>query len=281
MKRILMASDLSARSDRALQRAVSLADELGAELEIVTVSEDKLAETATVEAKPGADEALAKQLAAVAAGARANISQRVIAGVDYEDIIQRSNIILADLVILGTHRRTKRELFREMTAALVLRHGNIPVLVVKNPVIGPYRHVLVPTDLSAHAEAATRISASLAPQGKVSLLHVVHRPFKSFLSRRDQNSLMADNREQANEKLGDLISRLSAELADRAPQFEVNFLEGDILGSINAAVAKLNPDLLAVGTHGRSGFAHAVIGSIAEQLLCDASVDILAAKAWS
>ena len=90
---------------------------------------------------------------------------------------------------------------------------------------------------------------------------------------------MADNREQANEKLGDLISRLSAELADRAPQFEVNFLEGDILGSINAAVAKLNPDLLAVGTHGRSGLAHAVIGSVAEQLLCDASVDMLAAKA--
>jgi len=42
MKKFLMATDLSARSDRAVERAVALARELGAKLKIVHVVDEDL-----------------------------------------------------------------------------------------------------------------------------------------------------------------------------------------------------------------------------------------------
>lgn len=47
MRKMLMATDLSVRCDRALQRALSLAGELGAELEILHVVDESLIEGIT------------------------------------------------------------------------------------------------------------------------------------------------------------------------------------------------------------------------------------------
>lgn len=278
MKRILMANDLSARSDRALRRAVSLAKEFDAELEVITVIEEMLLEPSTRQSELFAKQALAAQLAIVPNGDGIEISQRVVVGLDYEDIIRRSVECDADLVVLGIHRHKTRELFRGTTAERVVRYGVRPVLVVKDPVTGPYRKVVVATDLSAHAEAAARTAARLAPQGKVTLVHAIHRPFLAFLGRGDQDSLMAENRVQAAATLRETIDRLSAELGDHAPKFELSFPEGEVSVALQAEIAKLKPDLLAMGTHGRSGISHAVIGSIAERFLADCPIDVLAVK---
>jgi nucleotide-binding universal stress UspA family protein len=45
-------------------------------------------------------------------------------------------------------------------------------------------------------------------------------------------------------------------------------------------IATLKPDLLVVGTHGRTGVAGAVLGSVATGLLSDPPCDVLAVKAW-
>jgi nucleotide-binding universal stress UspA family protein len=43
---------------------------------------------------------------------------------------------------------------------------------------------------------------------------------------------------------------------------------------------RLPADLLVAGTHGRTGVAHALLGSVAEDLLLQAHCDVLIAKAW-
>jgi nucleotide-binding universal stress UspA family protein len=45
-------------------------------------------------------------------------------------------------------------------------------------------------------------------------------------------------------------------------------------------VGRLSADLLVAGTHGRTGVAHAFLGSVAEDLLHQAHCDVLVAKAW-
>jgi nucleotide-binding universal stress UspA family protein len=47
-----------------------------------------------------------------------------------------------------------------------------------------------------------------------------------------------------------------------------------------ATANQLNADLVVAGTHGRAGIAHAVLGSVAEDLLRQAPCDVLVAKAW-
>jgi universal stress protein E len=45
---------------------------------------------------------------------------------------------------------------------------------------------------------------------------------------------------------------------------------------ISRAVSELRPDLLVMGTHGRSGLLKALIGSVTEEALRTQNVDILA-----
>jgi len=49
---------------------------------------------------------------------------------------------------------------------------------------------------------------------------------------------------------------------------------------VEAALDDFGPDLLVVGTHGRTGVAHALLGSVAERLLRRPQCDVLAVRAW-
>lgn len=279
MKKILMATDLSARSDRALQRAAAMADEFQAELEVIHVIDESLIEAITLQHETAARQAIAQQVSALPVADRVSISQRVIRGLDFSDILQRANESDADLVILGIHRHDTREMFQGTTAERVVRYGSRPVLVVKDTVRGPYRRALVGVDLSTHAQAAVAMAARLVPQGEVHLVHVAHRPFTAFLGRDTQNQLIADERRRVKGVLESGIQRLSAELGPAAPRFEIVMKEGQVRHVIREQVLALKPDLLAIGTHGRTGIAHAILGSVAEDLFASAPVDVLAVKA--
>ena len=55
---------------------------------------------------------------------------------------------------------------------------------------------------------------------------------------------------------------------------------GGALPVVEAALGELAPDLLVVGTHGRTGVAHTLLGSVAERLLRRPRCDVLAVRAW-
>lgn len=279
MKKILMATDLSARSDRALQRAATIADETCAALEVIHIVDESLRETAAFQRESAARDVIAQQVGAIPFGGRLTISQKVIRGLDYNGIIQRAEEFGADLVVLGIPRHDAPQLFQGTTAERVVRYGTRPVLVVKDSVRGPYRRALVAVDLSTHAQAAIAMAARLVPGGKVHLVHAAHRQFTAFLDRDTQNQLIRDELARVAAVLDSSIQTLSSQLGPTAPRFEVVLREGEVSRVIREQVAALKPDFLAVGTHGRTGIAHAIIGSIAEDLLASAPVDVLAVKA--
>lgn len=277
MKRILMANDMSARSDRALKRAAAMAAQFGAELEVVTVVEEVASHASRHEDL--AAEELARQVAALPQPVGCRVTERVLVGHDFEDIIRHAEACDADLVVLGIHRHKTREMFRGTTAERIVRYGRRPVLVVKNPVATPYRRVLVASDFSPSATAAAELAAKLTVGGELFLLHGVHRPFVGFLDRAGQDEHMDQRRDRAKAELARIADHLSRTLGSSAPRLEIVLPEGDAPHVIYSQVADLKPDLLAVGTHGRSGIAHALIGSVAEQMLADCPVDVLAVKA--
>jgi nucleotide-binding universal stress UspA family protein len=279
MRKILLATDLSVRCDRALQRAVSLAGELGAELEVIHVVDESLIEGITRQHEAAAKATIEQQIGALPEAKDLTISREVVRGLDCCEIIRRAEEDGFDLVVLGIHRHKTRQMFQGTTAERVVRYGARPVLVVKDAVSGPYRRALVAADLSTHAHAAMGMAARLAPRGAVYLVHAAHRPFTAFLGRDTQNQLISEERARITAALENSISKMSSELGDAAPRFEVVLREGEVRRVIREQVADLKPDVVAVGTHGRTGIAHAIIGSIAEDLLADAPVDVVAVKA--
>lgn len=280
MKRILVASDLTARSDRALQRAVIMAAVFGAELKVVHVVDETLSAPLALKHKEAAREALAAQVCAAGGGSGdANISQEVLAGVDYRDIAARAQDWGADLVILGVHRHSTPELFRGTTSERVVRYGACPVLIVKHSVAGPYRTVLAAVDLSSHSLAAVRMAAQLVPAGNVSIVYAAHRPFNAFLSRASQDQMVRSQHACFAAEIGTFTKQLAIELGEAVPEFTFIMTEGEIEHVMRRLAEEHKPDLIAVGTHGRAAFAQSIIGSVAEGLLTETPFDVLAVKA--
>lgn len=279
MKTIVVATDMSARADRALERAVRLASEQGASLEVLHIIDEDLPEAIAQAAEEKARLTLERQLGALAGSASVRINVRVLRGVDFRDIAGLADRHAADLLVLGIPRHDGPHLFKGTTSERIIRFGHRPVLVVKDVVAGPYRRAMVAVDLSPHSDAVLDVVARLVPGGEVYLVHVAHRPFSAFLGKDTQDHLVAGQREIVSSHLKRRTAELGSGLGKSAPRFEVVHCEGDVRQVIREQVAALRPDLLAIGTHGRTGLAHAIVGSIAEDLLASAPVDVLTTKA--
>jgi len=78
----------------------------------------------------------------------------------------------------------------------------------------------------------------------------------------------------AKEALSNLIDREN--LARLKPRVEVRI--GSPVPEIVAAAGDLKADLLCVGTHGRTGLAHLILGSQAERIIREAPCPVLTVK---
>lgn len=280
MKKFLVATDLSARSDRALQRAVALARERVAEIEVIHVVDDSYSGDAAAQLEMVAREKIRDQIAALNLHKEGTCRTTVVRGDDYVEIIERAEAIGADLIILGIPRERPRGLFRGTTAERIIRWGDIPALVVREPVTKSYQVLLVGVDLSVHSRRALRFAAELVPDGDFYLVHATHEPFTAFIGRETIKDLVLLEQNEFKKMIAPDIAELTALMKPKVPRFEVLFGQGLAESVMRDQIAQLRPDLVVIGTHGRTGIAHAVLGSVAENLLADAPVDILAVKAW-
>jgi len=274
-----MASDLTVQSDRALQRAIALAVQTGAQLKVLNVIDETLAGPIARKHEEAAREALADQIAAAPGAKSIGVSQEVIRGVGYRDIMAQAEEWDADLIVLGIHRHTGREMFRGTTSERIVRYGSRPVLVVKDAVGSAYKSALAAVDLSCHSLAAVRAATQLVPRGQIYIVYSAHRPFSAFLGRSSQDQIVRAQHAHFSAEMAGFVKRLTSELGEAAPKFEFIKTEGVIENVMRRLASELKPDVIAVGTHGRGALAQAVIGSVAEDLLADAPADVLTVKA--
>ena len=279
MKRLLMGTDLSVRSDRALQRALVLALDLRLDLTIVHVVDDSLPASVIEDQEAFARRTIEAQLRALDLAAKVAPEVHVVRGQDFAKLASLGHQMDGDLVVLGNHRHTIIDLFRGTTVERVVRFGDRPVLVAKSAVIAPYRKVLVAADYSQHSKAALQLAARIAPRSKISVLHACQESFAGFLDEHDLASFVADQQKEIKNWLQPAVDALARELGSNSPRFEFVFGTGAPLSVIQQHVIDTQPELIALGTHGRSGLAHVIVGSIAEHLLAEANIDVLAVKA--
>jgi nucleotide-binding universal stress UspA family protein len=131
-----------------------------------------------------------------------------------------------------------------------------------------FARILVPTDFSAPAEAALACGRELAHQFGASL-HLIHVAENPFL-----RAVAGDPRSLEDSRVRWLQERLTE--ADRR-QGAVAIVEGsdepakEILRYANSAQI----DLIIMGTHGRTGLARVVLGSVTEAVVRTAPCPVL------
>ncbi|MBU3888522.1 universal stress protein [Methylosinus sp. KRF6] len=250
MKRILLALDLSAHSDRAFERAKQLAGEHGAELALVHV----LPYDASEAARRGAE----RKLHDYAPPSSPKTQFRISVGDPAREVARSVQELDADLVILGIHHESLiADLFFETVAHFAIQHCGAPVLLVKDRPRGPYRLALVNTDFSECARRALHAAIALAPRAEFHVLHVYETPFPQFIhfSEEELKELRDERSSQIAKDVREELRRFTDSGVGGALPRIVPILErNDVDAGIATVVRRTQPDLLVMGMSG-AGFA--------------------------
>jgi nucleotide-binding universal stress UspA family protein len=136
----------------------------------------------------------------------------------------------------------------------------------------PVHTILFPTDFSECAQQAFPFACSLARDcgARIVVLHVSLPPLSHEKLEADRNP---------DEYYGPLLQMLrEMHAAKENVQVDHRLEEGDPPKRILEAAQELNAGLIIIGTHGRSGLARLLLGSVAEQVLRQASCPVLTVK---
>jgi nucleotide-binding universal stress UspA family protein len=141
----------------------------------------------------------------------------------------------------------------------------------------PFRHIVCATDFSACSRAALRTAAELARRfgATLTLAHVVELPLLANPEAGPIASLRASACELVEDGLAEW--KLAAEDIAGRPVATV-MLEGTPWDRITRLAADGHTDLVVVGTHGRTGIQHALVGSVAERIVRHAPCPVLVVR---
>lgn len=258
---ILVATDFSESAQHALDRTALLPLGLGSSIEVLHVAGER---ELTGEDMPRLEEARQRvQRALDSAGrSRHHVVVSSDRGRPFEEIARVAHHDHAELVVLGRNgeRRFRHKLLGS-TADRVIRHGDVSVLVVAGTPEGPYRKPLVAVDLSESSRLALALVLGLhrgSPE-PIDVLRVTPHP--------------AGEREARAE----LVMFLAEMQAPRAG-WNAIVRPGDPRTVILEQARRRLSDLIALGTKGRTGLPHVLLGSVAEAVIRDARCDVLVAR---
>jgi nucleotide-binding universal stress UspA family protein len=142
------------------------------------------------------------------------------------------------------------------------------------------KRMLVPTDFSPASDIAFEYGLDLATR-EGATMHVAHVLDESSFATAYPDGFYAELPGLRAQLLHEAEKRLAA-LADRCRsagvQTTTEVLIGRTAPAIVEAASDWEADVIVMGTHGRSGFAHLVLGSIAERVLRTAPCPVLTVR---
>jgi len=136
------------------------------------------------------------------------------------------------------------------------------------------RRILVATDFSAGSDEALTQAFTLAKQShaELELVYVLEAAVDVFLS-----GLTAFDSEQV-----EIHARIEKELANRAARAREQgiacrtlALEGTPSAEVTRRARDIGAELVVVGTHGRTGLPHILLGSVAEKIVRRSTCPVL------
>ena len=285
--KILVATDFSDHANAALAQAVWVASRSGGEITLAYVVTDLATAAAEVsfdirheimaghidkvreELRHLCRERLEEQLAPFRS-AGVTLRHETMLGTPFVEIIRTVQSEGHDLVLPGTRGlRGVKRFFLGSTAKRLIRKCPSSVWVVHASHSWPPKKIVAATDFSDVSWKARRQAAWLAHHAgaELHLLHVLE-PAVNEMTPREAKRVARQQLDESLKTEGPEAISVSMHL-NRSPE---------PWRSITALAGRIDADLVAMGTVGRSGVAGVMLGNTAEKVLLSCKCDILTVK---
>jgi nucleotide-binding universal stress UspA family protein len=286
--RLLVATDLSGPSLRAVDRAFELARERGAACTVLhAMGMDfegawrellgEQAETVSARAVERQRAALERLVAEPERHRGVRVDVRIERGFATDAVPACAEALDAALVVVGAHGHGfLQRVLLGSTSSTLLRKCRRPVLVVKAPTRGPYRRALVPVDFSPGSETAIRFVRRAMPSTELVLLHVFDVPFESVLRLGGLpedvvGQYRIDARQRSLARVHELARRAGLGPADYATVV----VHGNATRKILSQERHDACDLVVMGKHGTHVTEDLLLGSVTKRVLAESRSDVL------
>lgn len=278
MKRILVATDFSPRSDRALRRATLIARQLGASLTLLHI----------IDADQPARLVAADRAEATALLRETAETLRTGDGIDAEALVEVDDVdtgilaaaekVGAELIILGPHRRRLRDVFVGTTVERVVRRTRLPLLVAAQPPSAPYERTLLALDFDEASKSAARMALAMGmfDTMDVIVMHAFDAPAERMLrGALDTAGAVEDYVESERRLAAESLGELVRELGLPPTHHRVVGMIGTPARSIHECASNEDAHLIVLGTNQRKGLERLLIGSVTEDVIREQHRDVL------
>lgn len=188
-----------------------------------------------------------------------------------------------DLLVMATHGRSGvTRWWIGSVAESVITEASIPVLLVRSKRLKEaeanktktFHHILVPLDGSDIGESALQYAEILALKldATISLLHVIHS-FDGLGFDIPGYDLKVMTK-KLNDSGEEYLKKISDRLKNKGIKFSSKISIGNPASTIIEYAQEKKIDLIAMSTHGRSGIARWVLGSVTDKVLRESSLPL-------
>lgn len=284
LRRVLVATDFSRNSLWAVERAAMLPLAPGARVMICHVAHGAPTASSARKAR-GSSEARLRQVAqrflAVAQGRgldKLRVETEIAEGTPFVEIIRQARRMRAQLIVVGRHgKRAVRDLLLGTTAKRVMRKGRVSVLIVNQRPKAAYRRPLIgaaldPSDRQVVLGALALLGESV---GDIAVLHACNVPFEGWIFMGASGHDRASYRRRALVDAARQMKLLVRGFGSSGVRLTPLVRLGDARTVIDQAAGRRRADLVAVGSHGRSGVARVLLGEVAERVATVSVRDVL------
>lgn len=263
---VLLATDLSARCDRALERAAELTKEWQSKLIALNVIDlpnapDQMLAWVDNKSDDALLEVATRQMSRDVADLGVSVSMQVVRSKDTAAAIEKTALNNAsDIIVTGMARNEILGRFLlGSTVTDLSRSVSIPILIVRNRVHAPYQRILVATDFSECSRQALLLTARWFTERTLTVYHAHESPFSGFSSKHHEISRHLEHGEFAEfVKNSNLPANVSIN-----PAIDL----GMLAHALTQYVRNHDIDLVVIGSNGNRGLMNKILGSNASTLL--------------
>jgi nucleotide-binding universal stress UspA family protein len=203
-------------------------------------------------------------------------------GKPFLEIIQVARDEKVDLLAVGTHGRAGMDrVILGSVAERIVRKAHCPVLVVRNRKYIGFKRIIVPIDFSDCSRKALEyaVATARAHESKLTILHIFEESFvepyiNAANSEEEANEIIKEIERVNESKYDDFLKTIDLS----GVKYEKLLINGIPETEMVRIAMEQQANLIVMGTHGRSGIKHILIGSTAEEVVRTVHCDIIIVK---